>query len=107
MGNFLAGRECFACDLINHDQSKVNLKMMKPNRNNKLEALYKIAQDLNNRLCKEETKLDAYKEHNKDLSLLTSLLIAEKNSLMHENYQLRAMRHPLSSTILPVYETQV
>ena len=83
MGNSLAGHECFACDLINHDQSKVNLKMMKPNRNNKLEALYKIAQDLNNRLCKEETKLEAYKAQHKDLSLLTSILIAEKTSLMH------------------------
>ena len=97
MGNSLAGRESFACDLINHDQSKVNLKMMKPNRKNKLEALYKIAQDMNNRLCKEETKLDAYKEHNKDLSLLTSLLIAEKNSLMHENNQLRAMIHTIGA----------
>ena len=107
MGNSLAGRECFACDLINHDQSKVNLKMMKPNRNNKLEALYKIAQDLNNWLCKEETKLEAYKAHNKDLYLLTSILIAENTSLMHENDKLRVMRHPLSSTTLPVYETQV
>ena len=107
MGNSLAGPDCFACECIYHDQGEVDFKMMRPKKNNQLEALCKIVQDLNNRLCKEETKLDAYKEHNKDLSLLTSLLIAEKNSLMHENYQLRAMRHPLSSTILPVYETQV
>jgi hypothetical protein len=107
MGNSLAGPDCFACECIYHDQGKVDFKMMRPKKNNQLEALYKIVQDLNNRLCKEETKLEAYKAQHKDLSLLTSILIAEKTSLMQENDQLRTMHHLLSSAQLSVYETQV
>ena len=80
---------------------------MKPKRNNRSEALYKIAQDLNNRLGKEETKLEAYKAQNKDLFLLTSILIAEKTSLMQENDQLRTMHRRISSAQLSVHETQV
>ena len=109
MGNYLAGPDCFVCDLIYQDQSKVDLKMMKPRlrRNSQLKALYKIAQDLNNRLCVEETKLETYKAQNKDLSLLTSILIAEKTSLTQENDQLRTMHRPLSYKQLSVLETQV
>lgn len=105
MGNSLASPECFACDLFNHDQSKNNLKSMKPKKQS--EALYKISQDLNNRLCKKETKLDAYKAQNKDLFLLTSILIADKTSLMQENDQLRTMHRRISSAQLSVHETQV
>jgi hypothetical protein len=107
MGNSLAGPDCFDCESIYRDQSKFYFKMLKPKRNNPLEALYKIAQDLNNRLCREETKLEACKARNKDLSLLTSILIAENTSLMQKNYQLRTMGPPPSSEKLSGYETQV
>ena len=107
MGNYLAGPDCFVCELIYHDQSKDDFKLMKPRRNYQLEALYKIVQDLNNRICMEETKLETYKAQNKDLSLLTSILIAEKTSLIQENDQLRTMRRPLSYAQWSLLETQV
>lgn len=80
--------------------------MMKPIRNNQLEA-FKIAQDMNSRLCREETKLEAYKARNKDLTLLNSILIAENTNLMQKMNKLSTMCPPPSSGKLSVYETQV